>query len=274
MDYLREINAFERWLETNYLPRLSQLLWYRLMALCNRAGWPEWMALDNQRLMGLVQSRREATFVSIRDSLEEAGFLQLESGKKGSPNRYKMVPYAQRPAAKAEAKTEAYTEAQSEAHTGAHTEVQSEAHTDVHTEVQSEAYTEVQSEAYTEVQTADISSYPTDTQKTKTKTKTNTKRGPPASPPVLTVGELGNVRLTREELDRLRADYPDADEAVDWFSLYVADKGYKCKSDTHNLAIRRWALTAYREHRGRDERAPASRDGEERDIYGGLEEYL
>jgi len=195
MDYLREINSFERWLETNDLPPLSQLLWYRLMALCNRAGWPEWMAVDDQRLMGLIQSRRETVFAPVRDSLVEAGFLLVERGKKGRPSRYKMVQFAMRSAA------------------------------------QSVAHTEVQSVVHTEVQTVDISSYPTDTQKTKTKTKTNNnaRRGPPVLPSALTVGEQGIVRRTQKEPDRLQARKPDTGVASGRFMLHAADEGYRRK---------------------------------------------
>jgi len=142
MDYMREINAFERWLETNYLPCRSQLLWYRLMALCNRAGWPEWVIVDNCRLMGMIQSRREATAIAARDSLIANGFMEFDRGKKGKPNRYKMLTCT--------FKNEVYSVAQSVVNSVVQTEVQSVA------------------------QTADISSYPTDTRKTKTKTKTKT----------------------------------------------------------------------------------------------------
>ena len=43
MNYIAEINAFERWLETNHLSAVSQLLWYKLIMLFNRCGWLEWI---------------------------------------------------------------------------------------------------------------------------------------------------------------------------------------------------------------------------------------
>ena len=93
MDYVREIKAFERWLETNYLPSLSQLLWYRLTALSDRAGWPEWVAVDNQRLMAMIQCKREATMIVLRDKLIASGLVAFARGKKGCPNRYRVVPF-------------------------------------------------------------------------------------------------------------------------------------------------------------------------------------
>jgi hypothetical protein len=90
MTYIDLINAFEQWLETNYLPSLAQLLWYKLIHIFNRAGWCEWVTVDNQRLMALLDVKREATFVSNRDKLIEAGLFEYQKGKKGSPNKYKI----------------------------------------------------------------------------------------------------------------------------------------------------------------------------------------
>lgn len=90
MNYIELINDFERWLETNYLPISSQLLWYKLIALFNRCGWSEWVTVDNQRLMALMQMKREATFIDCRDKLLKAGLFEFQKGKKGQPNKYKI----------------------------------------------------------------------------------------------------------------------------------------------------------------------------------------
>lgn len=37
-----------------------------------------------------MQIKREATFISIRDKLIEAGLFEYVKGKKGSPNKYKI----------------------------------------------------------------------------------------------------------------------------------------------------------------------------------------
>lgn len=91
MNYIAELNAFDRWLETNYLPALSELLWRKMVALFNRCGWAEWISVDNQRLMGLIQVKREATFIDYRNKLVEAELIEYQKGKKGSPNRYKLI---------------------------------------------------------------------------------------------------------------------------------------------------------------------------------------
>lgn len=93
MNYIAEINAFERWLETHYLPISSQLLWYKLMGICNRAGWSEWVTVDNLRLMAAMQMGREATLIKARDELIKAGLIDYQKGKKGSPNRYRVISF-------------------------------------------------------------------------------------------------------------------------------------------------------------------------------------
>lgn len=90
MSYIDLINAFERWLETNYLPISSQLLWYKLISLFNKCGWSEWVTVDNHRLMSIMQIESEKTFIRCRDKLIEAGLFEYRKGKKGSPNQYKI----------------------------------------------------------------------------------------------------------------------------------------------------------------------------------------
>lgn len=91
MNYIAEILAFERWLETNYLPVTSQLLWYKLIGLFNGSRWSEWIQVDNQRLMAKMQIKREQTFIEHRDKLIESGLIEYQRGRKGCPNRYRYV---------------------------------------------------------------------------------------------------------------------------------------------------------------------------------------
>lgn len=91
INYISEINDFERWLETHHLPISSQLLWYKLMHICNRAGWSEWVTVDNLRLTASLQMTREATMIKARDKLIEAGLVEYQKGCKGTPNRYRLI---------------------------------------------------------------------------------------------------------------------------------------------------------------------------------------
>ena len=105
MNYLAEIIAFERWLENNYLTRDAQLLWYRLMYQANKCNWPEWVAVDNLRLMAAMQMSREATFIKVRDDLLKAGLIEYQKGKKGSPNKYRLIPFTFKNVVKSEVET-------------------------------------------------------------------------------------------------------------------------------------------------------------------------
>lgn len=93
MSYLDLILAFERWLETNYLQSSAQLLWYKIISLFNKSGWSEWIGVDNRRLMVMMQIKREATFIELRNKLLEAKLFEFKRGKKGQPNQYKICTY-------------------------------------------------------------------------------------------------------------------------------------------------------------------------------------
>ena len=82
--------GFYRWLETNYLQVQSQLLFLKLIHLFNISGWSEWLAVDNQRIMSLVQTKREKTFIEWRNKLLEKKLIFYTKGKKGSPSKYKL----------------------------------------------------------------------------------------------------------------------------------------------------------------------------------------
>ena len=114
INYLAEIIAFERWLETNYLPISSQLLWYKMMNYFNRSGWSEWVIVDNLRLMAAMSMGREATLIKARDELIKAGRIIYQKGKKGSPNKYKMVYFTFKNVVKSEVYSEVKSEVYSE----------------------------------------------------------------------------------------------------------------------------------------------------------------
>ena len=89
-NYILLNEGFYRWLETNHLQAQSQLLFLKLIHLFNVSGWSEWLAVDNQRMMSLVQTKREQTFIDWRDKLMEKKLIFYTKGKKGSPNKYKL----------------------------------------------------------------------------------------------------------------------------------------------------------------------------------------
>lgn len=161
MNYILEIKAFEQWLETHYLPILPQLLWYKLMYFCNRSGWSEWVTVDNLRLMAALQMSREATLIKARGELIKAGLIEYQKGKKGSPNRYRMISLAEKNTFKNEVQSVGKDENTFK------NVVESEVHPVVQSVAESEVYPVVQSVAI---------------DKQKQEQKRKQKNSPPISP--------------------------------------------------------------------------------------------
>ena len=89
-NYVLLNEGFYRWLETNYLPIGSQILFLKLIHLFNLSSWSEWLAVDNQRMMSLVQTKREQSVIEWRNKLLENNLIVYVKGKKGLPNKYKL----------------------------------------------------------------------------------------------------------------------------------------------------------------------------------------
>lgn len=94
MNYILEINAFERRMKRQPLPTTAQLLWYKLMAFANRQHWPEWFSVDNDRLTTILGAGSDQTVRKARQQLIDAGLLIYEKGVKKKPGRYKLVSIA------------------------------------------------------------------------------------------------------------------------------------------------------------------------------------
>ena len=88
MTYLDYLNDFHRWLESGTLPGSSQLMYFKLLNVFNRAGWPEYVGVDNLRMMVMIGAESKQAVIRARDKLVESGFVEFQKGKKGSPSRY------------------------------------------------------------------------------------------------------------------------------------------------------------------------------------------
>jgi DnaD/phage-associated family protein len=91
MNYLLEINAFERKMRESPLPIAAQLMWYKLMQFCNRLRWPETFQLDTARLSELMVGSSKHTVIEARRALIEAGFLEFKPGSKKCLSTYKLI---------------------------------------------------------------------------------------------------------------------------------------------------------------------------------------
>lgn len=91
MNYLLEINAFERKMRESPLPIAAQLMWYKLMQFCNELRWPETFQLDTARLSELMVGSSKHTVIEARRALIEAGLLEFTPGSKKCPSTYKLI---------------------------------------------------------------------------------------------------------------------------------------------------------------------------------------
>ena len=87
MSYIDYLNSFNKWVESNTLPASSELLYYKLLYVFNRAGWLEHVQVDTLRLMAMLRCQKDAAY-NARDKLAQAGFISFKSGKKGMPTLY------------------------------------------------------------------------------------------------------------------------------------------------------------------------------------------
>jgi hypothetical protein len=69
------------------------------------------------------------------------------------------------------------------------------------------------------------------------------------------MGSKQNVKLTKSEYHALQNKYPETDEAIEYLSLWIAEKGDSSKAATHDATIRRWVISAVKERRARAEKS-------------------
>lgn len=91
MTYIDRLNSFNRWLESNALPGNAQLMYFKLLNVFNRAGWPESVQIDTLRLMQMLDVSDKRTVYRARDKLAEAGFISFQKGSKGKPSRFSLI---------------------------------------------------------------------------------------------------------------------------------------------------------------------------------------
>ena len=63
--YIDYLNDFNRWLESGNLPGGSQLMYFKLLNVFNRAGWPEYVRVDNLRMMLMIGVESKQCFVLL-----------------------------------------------------------------------------------------------------------------------------------------------------------------------------------------------------------------
>jgi hypothetical protein len=89
MNYLREINAFYDWLETNPLSTSGIALWYALMHINNKAGWAKEFAVAVSVLC-IKTGLSSRTVYDARNELKTKGRLDWRSRKGNQSAIYEL----------------------------------------------------------------------------------------------------------------------------------------------------------------------------------------
>lgn len=116
MDYIKEINAFYDWLETNSLSSSAIVLWHALMAINNKCGWiTEFAAATSVLEIKTGLTRR--TIERARNELKQKGRINWKSRKGNQSAVYTIIPFVRNDDAQSVAQPVAQSVAQSVAQT-------------------------------------------------------------------------------------------------------------------------------------------------------------
>ncbi len=97
VNFISEVTSFHRLTKTTHFSNNAQLLWYKLFLLWNEAGFPDWLQVDNLRLMAMIQVRSKNALFRARSELLEAGLLIYKRGGPGHPNTYQFTLVGNKP---------------------------------------------------------------------------------------------------------------------------------------------------------------------------------
>lgn len=98
MNYLKEIVAFQEWLEVNPLPPNAQVLWYQLIHVANKLNkGVEWVQVDTRRLMIYSSINNKDNFIKSRNTLIDKGLIEYKRGSKGEFSSYRIIPFESQP---------------------------------------------------------------------------------------------------------------------------------------------------------------------------------
>ncbi|WP_010276513.1 helix-turn-helix domain-containing protein [Paenibacillus senegalensis] len=93
MNYIKEINAFYDWLESNPLPSEAIALWHALMSICNKAGWLSEFTVANSTLQAKAGLSRKQ-LDRWRSNLMEYGRITYQkSNKVNEAGKYTLISF-------------------------------------------------------------------------------------------------------------------------------------------------------------------------------------
>jgi DnaD/phage-associated family protein len=92
MNYIKEINSFYDWLETNPLASSCIVLWYALMHIANKAGWPDTFAVAVS-VLEIKTGLKKDTIYDARNKLQQAGRIKWNSRRGNQSAVYKIISF-------------------------------------------------------------------------------------------------------------------------------------------------------------------------------------
>jgi len=91
MNYIKQLNAFYRWLKKHGLSLTAIAVYFAMLMTNNEDGWSEWFERSNQdfcKLLGID----EKTFTRARSELKNKGLIDfIPASKKGEYTKYFIV---------------------------------------------------------------------------------------------------------------------------------------------------------------------------------------
>lgn len=91
MDYMRQLNGFWNFRQTNMLTHVQADLYFSLLACANAARWRSPLCIPNSTLSGMCQICKTELHKN-RLSLIQKGLIEYSKGKKGTAGKYIIVP--------------------------------------------------------------------------------------------------------------------------------------------------------------------------------------
>lgn len=91
MDYMRQLNGFWRWRQTNQVSHSQVDLYFAILAIGNSCGWKEQFTIANKTLVGMCQLS-ESELHKQRLVLIQTGLIDYKKGKKGQAGTYFINP--------------------------------------------------------------------------------------------------------------------------------------------------------------------------------------
>jgi hypothetical protein len=95
VNYLKQIIAFDKWEELHPLSDKAYRLWFKLMAIANASGWDEWLSVPLLKLKSELHTSSDQTIMNARNSLVQAGRIEVRKGKHGKSADYRLIPFSE-----------------------------------------------------------------------------------------------------------------------------------------------------------------------------------